>query len=95
MYEHRAAAGYRYRTYQVDADGFDLHEGDIVEPGLEIGTDVHSKAPVLTDYWGYVATVYYNTMNDSFLVMVCLQRSHKGIPQSENRILCNFSLILN
>jgi hypothetical protein len=84
MFEHRDLSGYKYQTYQIDAEDFDLQEGDIVQPGLEIGTDIYSQTMIYADFWGYVATAYYNTMNDSFLVMVCRQVG--SMPQFNNSI---------
>ncbi|MGA2160490.1 MAG: hypothetical protein ABSG90_14910, partial [Dehalococcoidia bacterium] len=60
---------YQYRTYLVAADEFELNEGERLQPGSEIGIDVNSGAPIYSDYWGHVATVYYNPMSQSLLVI--------------------------
>jgi hypothetical protein len=71
MFEHRDPSGNRFRTYEIDANDCELFEGDRLPLGHEIGTDIRSGMPTYLDFWGQVATVYYNPMNDSFLVMIC------------------------
>ena len=70
MFEHRDPKGNQYKTYHVAADEFELDEGDRIRPGSEIGVDANSGAPIYADYWGSVATVYYNPMSHSLLVMI-------------------------
>ena len=70
MFEHRDPSGNKFRTYRVTAGGFNLDEGQIVQPGTEIGIDLNSGISLRSDYWGRVATIYYNPMNHSLLVMV-------------------------
>jgi len=70
MFEHRDPTGGSFRTYELDANDFEFYQGDTVAPGGEIGVDIRSGSPVYLDCWGKIATVYYNPMNHSYLVMV-------------------------
>jgi hypothetical protein len=60
-------------TYQITAEDFDLRPGDRVWPGLEIGTDIISRAAIYVDYNGVVAAIHHNTMNESFMVLIFKQ----------------------
>ena len=71
MFEHRELSN-QFKTYEVDAEDFDIFEGDIVAPGSEIGIDIRSGTAIFMEQWGRVATVYYNPMNQSFLIMIQL-----------------------
>ena len=77
MFEHRDPSGCRFRTYEIDANDCELYEGDRLAPGQEIGTDIRSGTAIYMDFWGQVATVYYNPMNDSFLVMIYCFKDNK------------------
>jgi hypothetical protein len=80
MFEHRDPSGNRFRTYEIDANDCELFEGDRLAPGQDIGTDIRSGMAICVDFWGQVATLYYNPMNDSFLVMIyrlCDDKSEK------------------
>jgi hypothetical protein len=70
MFEHRERITNRYRTYQVAADDFELYVGDAIESGQQIGIDVNSGTPIYAYICGNVATIYYNPMSHSFLVMI-------------------------
>jgi|WetSurMetagenome_2_1015567.scaffolds.fasta_scaffold651115_1 hypothetical protein len=84
MFEHRDPSGNRFKTYEIDANDCELFEGERLVPGQEIGTDIRSGMAICIDFWGQVATVYYNPMNDSFLVMIHrisdkkTERTHAG-----------------
>ncbi len=82
MFEHRDPSRCWFRTYEVEADGFDLHEGDGVAPGLIIGKEVKSGETIKAFYCGHIATVYFNPMNESYLVMIYLTQGGE-----EKRIL--------
>jgi hypothetical protein len=75
MFEHRDRSNSQFKTCEVDADDFELYEGDIIVPGFKIGIDIRTGAAIYMEKWGRVATVYYNPMNHSFLVMVQLLTS--------------------
>ena len=70
MFEHRDPSGHKFRTYEIDAFDCELFESDRISPGHEIGIDIRSGLPVVIDFWGQVATIYYNPMNHSYLVMI-------------------------
>lgn len=70
MFEHRDPSGYQFRTYEIDANDCELFEGDRISPGEEIGIDIRSGSPVILNYWGQVATIFYNPRNHSFLLMI-------------------------
>jgi hypothetical protein len=72
MFEHRDLSGRQFRTYEVDADDFDLNPGDRIPEGFEIGIDIRTGAAIYMGNGGIVATVYYNPMNHSYLVMIQL-----------------------
>jgi len=78
MFEHRDPTGRLFKTYEVDADDFNLYQGDRVAEGFEIGMDIHSGDTIYLNFNGYVATVYYNPMNHSYLVMICLLREEQS-----------------
>lgn len=85
MFEHHVSSGGQYRSYRVAADEFELSEGDQLQPGGEIGIDVNSGATIYADYCGRVATVYYNPMSESLLVMLYIEHREDGIANSEYR----------
>ena len=70
MFEHRDPTGGSFISYELDANDFELFEGDTLAPGGEIGIDIRSGCPVYLGCWGKVATAYYNPMNHSYLVMI-------------------------
>lgn len=72
MFEHRDPSGYRFKTYEVEAKGFKLFEGARLSAGNTIGKEVRSGNTIQADRWSQVATAYYNPMNHSYLVMICL-----------------------
>jgi hypothetical protein len=80
MFEHRDPIGSQFVTYELNADDFDLCEGDTIKPGSEIGIDVRSGSAVYLNNWGRVASVYYYQMNESYLVSI--QRLSKNRPGS-------------
>ena len=59
-----------FKRYQVSRDEFDLNEGEIINPGREIGIDVNFGISIYADYWGRVTAIYHNPMNDSFTVTI-------------------------
>ena len=70
MFEHRDPTGSSFISYELDANDFDYFEGETLAPGGEIGIDIRTGCPVYLDWWGKVATAYYNPMNHSYLVML-------------------------
>lgn len=58
-----------YRRYEVDTRGFSLDLCDVVEPETVVGHECSSGNPVKAGLSGRIATVYYNPMNDSFIVL--------------------------
>jgi hypothetical protein len=70
MFEHRDPSGGNFKSYELDANDFELYQGENIAPGGEIGIDIRSGSPVILESWGRVATVYYNPMNHSYLVMI-------------------------
>ena len=72
MFEHRDPSKCKFRTYEVAAASFKLHEGSGISPGQIIGKEIKSGETVTVDCWSQVATAYFNPMNDSYLVMICL-----------------------
>lgn len=72
MFEHRDPSRCKFRTYEVEAASFELHEGTRISPGRIIGKEISSGETVRADCWSQVATAYFNPMNDSYLVMTYL-----------------------
>jgi hypothetical protein len=71
VFEHRDPTSSNFVTFELSADDFELYQGDIVAPGCDFGVDIRSGSMVSLDCWGRIATVYYNPMNHSYLVMIC------------------------
>ena len=65
MFEHGELSLSQFRTCQVNADEFELYEGDPLQPGSEIGIDINSGVLIYACDRGYVAA-----MSDSFMVKV-------------------------
>ncbi len=73
MFELRDSSGRRFKKYEILADDFLLYEGNRIPQGFEIGIDVRTGISIYAESPGFIATVYYNPMNQSYLVMVCLE----------------------
>lgn len=76
MGEHRDLRGNVFRTFEIDANDFELYPGDHITPGFEIGIDIHSGSMIYPEFEGTVATVYYNPMNHSYLVMIACRNEN-------------------
>jgi hypothetical protein len=88
MFEHRDPIGSQFVTYELNADDFDLYEGDTINPGSEIGIDVRSGSAVFLNNWGRVVSVYYYQMNDSYLVSIHnLSKNRPGLGVSMEKDL--------
>lgn len=86
MFVHCDQIGDEYVKFELDANDFELNPGDTVAPGGEIGIDIRSGSPAYLDNWGKVATVYYNPMNHSYIVMIHrLKRTRYATNDSENK----------
>jgi hypothetical protein len=95
MFEGQNAFSNQFRTYRVDAEEFVLAEGDRIEAGQQIGVDVNTGSPLFAIHRGYVATVYYNPMSHSFLMMTCRQDNDEipfkqiHVDEETVSVLCN------
>jgi hypothetical protein len=58
-----------YRKYEVDATECSIEMGDRVTPETVIGLHHHTRQPVLAVLDGHVASVYFNPMHQSLMVM--------------------------
>jgi hypothetical protein len=76
MTEHRDPRGNVFKTFEIDANDCELYPGDRISPGFEIGIDIHSGSMIYPDFEGTVATVYYNPMNHSYLVMIACRNEN-------------------
>jgi hypothetical protein len=72
MFEHRDPSLRRFRTYELEADTFELYEGAKLLPEQIIGVEVKSRKTVKAPEFGRIATAYFNPMNNSYLVMIHL-----------------------
>jgi hypothetical protein len=58
-----------YIRYEVDSDECQLSVGDRVGPETLLGLHHATGAPVRAGMNGHIATIYFDPMNDSLLVM--------------------------
>jgi hypothetical protein len=59
-----------YRKYEVDVARCYLATGDRVVPDTVIGFHHSTSQPVTAGLSGLVATMYFNPMHDSLMIMV-------------------------
>jgi hypothetical protein len=59
-----------YRKYEVNIKQCNLDIFDTVTPETVIGCHYESGKPVKAGFRGQVATIYFNPMHDSLMVMV-------------------------
>lgn len=59
----------QYEKYEVDSRRFRLDVGELVAPETVIGVHHETGRPVKAGLHGRVATVYFNPMHDSLMVM--------------------------
>lgn len=59
-----------YTKYEVDSRRCDLGVGDTVTPETVIGWHYRDGQPVKTGYHGRVATVFFNPMHDSLMILI-------------------------
>ncbi len=59
-----------YRKYEVDFRWCSLEISAPVTPGTVIGYSYDSGQPVRAGLYGQVATMYFNPMHDSLMIMV-------------------------
>ena len=69
MLDRQTQSEYRFKTYEVVAEDFELYPGFGISPGVVIGRDVRSGDMLTADWCGHTATVYFNPMNNSYRVM--------------------------
>jgi hypothetical protein len=89
MFEDTDPIGTDFVTFELNADDFELYQGDIIAPGSEIGIEIKSGSPVYLRYWGRVAAAYYNPMIHSYLVIInqmCNTRA-AGIPPTTSLVI--------
>ncbi len=58
-----------YEKYEVDSRGCGLGVGDMVVPETVVGVHHKTGQPVKAGFYGRVATMYFNPMNDSVLIL--------------------------
>ena len=86
MFRHNDIIESGFITCELNADDFELYQGDTVAPGSEIGLDVRSGSPVYLNCWGKVAAAHYNPMNHSYSVTINrLKRAKKATGDVENK----------
>ncbi len=63
----------QYEKYEVDSQKCRLDIGDLLVPETVVGLDRNTGLPVKAGLYGRVATMYFNPMNDSVMVLaVCV-----------------------
>jgi hypothetical protein len=58
-----------YQKYEVDSKRCDLEISDPVTPETIIGWHYASGQPVRAGLFGHIATIYFNPMHDSLLIL--------------------------
>jgi hypothetical protein len=58
-----------HRKYEVDSKRCNLEIGDLVTPETIIGLHHGTGQPVRADLNGQVATIYFNPMHDSLMIL--------------------------
>jgi hypothetical protein len=58
-----------YRKYEIDSKRCNLGICDLVNPETIIGWHYASGQPVRAGLFGHIATIYFNPMHDSFMVL--------------------------
>jgi hypothetical protein len=59
----------QYAKYEVDSGRFRLGIGQVVAPETVIGLHHETGRPVKAELHGRVATVYYNPMHNSLMIL--------------------------
>ncbi len=59
-----------YKKYEVDIRRCQLNVGESLTPETIIGRHHETGQPVAAGLYGRVATIYFNPMHDSFMIMV-------------------------
>jgi hypothetical protein len=67
-----------YIKYEVDARRCHLKVTDAVTPETVVGWHYQSGEPVHAGFHGHVATIYFNPMHDSMMVMIAITRSERA-----------------
>ena len=66
------AEGTEYRKFEVGYRRCNVKVNDTVTPDMVIGHHYKSGQPMRSDFNGQVATIYFNPMHDSLMVMVVM-----------------------
>jgi hypothetical protein len=61
--------GVGYKKYEVDVRRCHLRTGETVTPETIIGWHHETSQPVMADLYGQVATIYFNPMHNSLMIM--------------------------
>jgi hypothetical protein len=61
--------GAGYRKYEVEIGRCRLNPGESVTPETIIGWHHETGQPVMAGLYGRVATIYFNPMHDSLMIM--------------------------
>ena len=68
--------GIQYKKYEVDSRRFWLDIGDMVTPETVIGIHHDTGLPVKAGLHGQVATVFFNPMHDSLMILAVSTNSN-------------------
>jgi hypothetical protein len=68
-----------YIKYEVDAKRCRLKVTDAVTPEMVVGWHYRSGEPVAVGFHGHVATMYFNPMHDSVMVMIAVTASRPAV----------------
>jgi hypothetical protein len=58
-----------YRKYEIDSKRCNLNICDPVTPETIIGWHYDNGQPVRAGLFGHIATIYFNPMHDSFMIL--------------------------
>jgi len=73
MYTEKESSNYlnnRYKKYEIDSRNCNIDIFDKVTPDNVIGSHYANGRQVTSDFAGQVASMFYNPMHDSMLILI-------------------------
>jgi hypothetical protein len=58
-----------YKKYEVDSNRCSLYIGDLIDPESIVGLHHETGQPVRSDFNGQIATIFFNPMHDSLMIL--------------------------
>lgn len=66
-----------YRKYEVDFETCTIEENDMVTPETLVGYRHQDGKPVRAGLYGYIASIFFNPMHNSLMVLALAIPYHK------------------